>query len=391
MFDWDGWLLKVVYYYGFLVGISNFEVDWNRCRVFKTRRSTIFAIVHNVLAWVLVLNYWKGRVSFNVLFGKANKLHEYVVVIMSGLRVVSGLLTIATRWRRRRQIMRILRRLFRLYLAKPQVKRMSRRAILIKFLNVCITDLLQIALGLDALHRVGPDLILGMALQFCMVSLMTVAISQYYLVMLFIRTQYVMLNSELRSVMEEARGLRYRPHRNGVFMTKCCDLSDRLDDLAQQQDEIQSIVASIAGAFGMQGLLVYTAYYLSAISTAYLTYSLVKHGIENLGMTLGTVAVSLTWCFFYYVDALRNLFVVLSIQNEHRTLIRIIEERTVFLPGLDIRLELSFENFQFQLIRNPFTMSVMKIFPINHGFTTLMFASLFMNSIYLIQYDMANF
>lgn len=234
-----------------------------------------------------------------------------------------------------------MRRLFRLYLAKPQVKRMSRRAILVKFLTVSISDCLQIALGLDALHRIGSDHILGMVLQFLMVSLMTIAISQYYLIMLFIRTQYIMLNSELRALIEEARALSHHARRNGVFMTKCCELSDRLDDIAQQQDEIQSIVASLGGAFGTQGLLVYTAYYLSAVSTAYLTYSLAKYGIENLGMTIGRVAVSLTWCSIYYADALRNLFVVLSIQSEHKTLIHIIEERTVFPPGLDIRLELS--------------------------------------------------
>lgn len=246
-----------------------------------------------------------------------------------------------TRWRRRRPLMRIMRRLFRLYLAKPQVKRMSRRLILVKFLNVSISDCLQIALGLNAVQRIGSDLILGLVLQFCMVACMTLAISQYYLVMLFIRTQYEMLNSELRGLIEETRALSHRPRRNGVFMTKCCELSDRLDDIAQQQDEIQSIVASLGGAFGTQGLLVYTAYYLSVVSTAYLSYSLAKNGIENLGMTFGSLAVSLTWCFFYYSDALRNLFVVLSIQNEHRTLIRIMEERTVFPPGLDIRLELS--------------------------------------------------
>ncbi|KAH8323516.1 hypothetical protein KR067_012541 [Drosophila pandora] len=391
MFDWDGWLLKVVYYYGFLVGISNFEVDWSTCRVFKTKRSTIFALLHNVLALVLVIFYWRGHESFNVLFGKANKLHEYVVVIMSGLRVSSGLLTIVTRWRRRRPLMRIMKRLFRLYLAKPQVKRMSRRAILVKFLNVSISDCLQIALGLNAAKHISSDLILGLVLQFFMVSLMTLAISQYYLVMLFIRTQYVMLNSELRCLIEETRALSHSPRCNGVFMTKCCELSDRLDDIAQQQDEIQSIVASLGGAFGTQGLLVYTAYYLSVVSTAYLSYSLAKHGIENLGMTFGSLAVSLTWCYFYYTDALRNLFVVLSIQNEHRTLIRIMEERTVFPPGLDIRLELSFENFQFQLIRNPLKMIVLNMFPTDYSSTTAMFASFLTNSIYLIQYDIEKF
>ncbi|XP_032307443.1 putative gustatory receptor 36a [Drosophila ananassae] len=315
MFDWDGWLLKVVYYYGFLAGISNFEVDWRKCRVFKTKRSTIFAVFHNALALVLVIFYWRGHESYNVLFGRANKLHEApnygdeVEATSSSdednEEVVPPLLGQATSQE-----------------------------------DVTSVDT---SLGLNAVQRIGSDLILGLVLQFCMVACMTLAISQYYLVMLFIRTQYEMLNSELRGLIEETKALSHRPRRNGVFMTKCCELSDRLDDIAQQQDEIQSIVASLGGAFGTQGLLVYTAYYLSVVSTAYLSYSLAKNGIENLGMTFGSLAVSLTWCFFYYTDALRNLFVVLSIQNEHRTLIRIMEERTVFPPGLDIRLELSSE------------------------------------------------
>ncbi|XP_043069728.1 putative gustatory receptor 36a [Drosophila bipectinata] len=386
MFDWDGWLLKFVYFYGFLVGISNFEIDWSTRRVFTTKRSTIFAVTHNVLCVMLLFNYWQLFQKFSSFFGQANSLHKFLIILMSGLKVV-----FVIRWRLRRKLMRIMRRLFRLYVTSSHTKKMAGMAILIKILNVCFADCMQIAMGVSTLSHHGSAPVLGISLQYSMIFLMTVATTQYYLIMLFIRIQYATLNSELRCLIEETRTLSYRSRRKGAFMTKCCDLSDRLDDLAKRQDEIQSIVIRISKEFGVQGLLVYTGYYINSIITIYMTYSLLRNGFESQGVSLSMLIFLYIWSFFYYADALRNLFVVLGIQNEHKALIRTLEERTGFPPGLDIRLELSFENFQFQLIRNPFTMSVMNIIPIDHRFTTSMFASLFMNSICLIQYDMGNF
>ncbi|XP_044572165.1 putative gustatory receptor 36c [Drosophila ananassae] len=160
-----------------------------------------------------------------------------------------------------------MRALFRVYLVKPQIIRMSHRAILLKFLNVLLTDGLQISLGVIVGLKGSGDF-LGIIMQFFMSAVMTVSISQYYLVMLFIRTQYLMLNSELRGLIEETRALSYRPRRNGV-MTKCCELSDRLDDIAQQQAEIQSLVISTENAFGVQGLFMYIG--IRPISADYMT------------------------------------------------------------------------------------------------------------------------
>lgn len=90
MFDWDGYLLKLVYFYGFLVGVSNFEIDWSACRVFKSKRSTIFAATHNVLALILLIYYPKVIIKFGSFFVERNSLHMIVIFLMSGLIIASG-------------------------------------------------------------------------------------------------------------------------------------------------------------------------------------------------------------------------------------------------------------------------------------------------------------
>nr|XP_043069727.1 putative gustatory receptor 36a [Drosophila bipectinata] len=241
------------------------------------------------------------------------------------------------------------------------------------------------------LNHLGFRQIQGMAFQFAMAALTSFAITQHYLVMLFVRIQYQILNSELKLVIEESRWLSYHSPRNGVFMTRCCYLADQLENISNWQDQIQSIVTYLGEVFGVQGLLAYSGNYINSVGTTYLTFSLYKYGRDTIGLPLKSLILSFIWCFFDYLNALRSHFLMLSIEDEHQKTMRLLEERTVFAPGLDVRLEQSFEAFQFQLARNPLKMHVMNMFPISHTFTTAMFSSLAMNTIYLIQYDMENF
>ncbi|XP_043069860.1 putative gustatory receptor 36a [Drosophila bipectinata] len=391
MFDWVGWLLRAVYIYGFLIGVSNFEIDWRAGRVLKSIRSTAYAATINILT-VLVLGFQVGTdTNLNVIFGNANKLHEYVIIVMSVLRIISGLTVLLTRWQQRCKLMTLVRILFRLYLEKPQIKRMSRWAILTKTITVTLKDFLQIALALEALGRLGARQALGMYMQFGMAALMSYALSQHYLIMLFVRVEYQILNSELEQVIEESCWLSYHSPRNGVFMTKCCYLADRLEDIGKRQDEVQSIVTYLGEVFAVQGLLAFTENYISSVGTTYLIFSLFKYGRERLGMPLNAVIFSICWCFFHYLDSFRSHFLMLSILDEHRRMAGLLKKSSMFAPGLDVRLEQSFETYLFQLARNPLKMHVMQMFPISHTFTTAMFGSIAMNSIYLIQYDMENF
>ncbi|KAH8278087.1 hypothetical protein KR026_010390 [Drosophila bipectinata] len=391
MFDWVGCLLKALYCYGFLIGVSNFEVDWKTGRAYKTSRCTTLAALINFLTMALLIVYLSGNTQLNIISKSANKLHEYVVQVMAVLRTVAGLTVLLTRWQQRCKLMTLVRILFRLYLEKPQIKRMSRWAILTKTITVTLKDFLQIALALEALSRLGGRQALGMYMQFGMAALMSYALSQHYLIMLFVRVEYQILNSELEQVIEESCWLSYHSPRNGVFMTKCCYLADRLEDIGKRQDEVQSIVTYLGEVFAVQGLLAFTENYISSVGTTYLIFSLFKYGRERLGMPLNAVIFSICWCFFHYLDSFRSHFLMLSILDEHRRMAGLLKKSSMFAPGLDVRLEQSFETYLFQLARNPLKMHVMQMFPISHTFTTAMFGSIAMNSIYLIQYDMENF
>ncbi|KAH8413179.1 hypothetical protein KR009_008647 [Drosophila setifemur] len=391
MFDWVSWLLKAVYLYGHLVGVTNFEFDWNTGRVLTTRRSTFYALTHNVLVVTLIVIYWSRFNSFNGVFNNANQLHQYVFVAMVGLETIAGLTILLNRWRHRCQTMNLAKRVINLYRAKPQVKRMIRFGLLAKVIIALSTDFLQVIISLGNSERASSGQLLGMGLQFTMATIVNLAISQNYLAMLVIRANYQLLNSELEKVVRECKEMSYHSPRNGVFMTRCCYLADQLDDIGRFQSQLQSVVKEVGDVFDIQGLMVYGGYYMGSVAFNYLTFSVIKHGSDGLDMSAWTTIGAFLWWVLYFLDALMNLFSMLFTLDDHQKMIRQLEERTVFAPGLDVRLEESFENLQYQLIRNPFKLGILNLFFINRKATTAMMGSVIMHSIYLIQYDMENF
>ncbi|XP_017150891.2 putative gustatory receptor 36a [Drosophila miranda] len=392
MVDWAGLVLKCSYYYGHLIGLTNFEFDWATGRVYTSQRSTVYAMCIGVMFPVLLAYRWVGRGKFNLMFENANMLHEYVMVLVRGLRIVAGLFTLIGRWQKRRHVMGLTRSVFRLFRERPEVLLMCRRGILIKVFIAVVTDSLHVLFSVDTMaSHMDTGLLIGQFLMYSLTSIVNLAVAQHSLAMLFLRARYQLLNRELRQVIDESSGLSHRPPRRGVFICRCCCLADRLDAIASQQGRLQAMVVKIGQVFAIQGLLVYSGYYLSTVAVGYLTYSIVKNGPEALGITpMGLVLIAV-WCCFYYTDALLNLFVILNILEEHRATTRLLEERTLFAEGLDVRLEQAFESLQLQLIRNPLELNIMQIFPVTRSSTTAMFGSVLTHCIFLIQYDMEHF
>ncbi|KAH8246388.1 hypothetical protein KR038_008106 [Drosophila bunnanda] len=391
MLHWVYWLLKAANLYGHLIGVSNFEFNWRTGRVFSTARSTLYAIVNNVTIVVLLVFYLYRGSDFAARLFSANKLNEYVLIILTGLRIAAGTITVLNRWRQRYQLIELARKFFRLFLSRRQGIWNSRWNVLGKFLAAALTDALQMTISLEAMGRVDSTMFLGMCLQFWMSAILNLAIAQHFLVTLFIRAEYQVLNLELRQVIEESKDLSYHQKRRGAFMTRCCQLADQVEDIARTQNELQLILKELYDVFDIQGLIVYVGYYISVVGTTFLTYSIYKYGYTELGMTLKSVTLAFIWCFFYYLDALINFFTTLSVQDGHREMIRLLEDRTLFAFGLDVRLEQSFESLQLQLVRNPLKMEIMKLFTVSRSETLAMFGSLVTHSIILIQYDMENF
>ncbi|XP_016963385.1 putative gustatory receptor 36a [Drosophila biarmipes] len=287
--------------------------------------------------------------------------------------------------------MRLVKIWLKVLLKKPQVIRISRWGILFKFIMAIMTDLLQLAITWNAMGHAKANQATLIALQFWMSAMVNLAIAQRYLVIVLVRAHYHLLNIELRQVIDESRILSSQPRRKGAFMTKCCSLADQVDNIAKLQSQLQMIVSHLEEVFGIEALLVYSGYYIFSIAITYMIYSILKYGLDNLEMTLTSTVLSFTWCFFFYLDAILNLFNTLNLQDDHKKLARLLEERTLFDHTLDVRLEESFESMQLQLIRNPFKIEIVKLFPVSRNSAMAMFGSLVTHSVFLIQYDMEYF
>ncbi|EDX05297.1 GD24103 [Drosophila simulans] len=389
--DLESFLLGAVYHYGLLIGLSTFEFDWNTGRVFTTKWSTFYAIAMDSCIFVLYIYHWTGNTNIvNTIFGRANMLHEYVVAIMTGLRIATGLFILIHRWYQRCKMMDLTASVFRMYVARPQVGRMSRWGILTKFISGTMTDGLQMAMVLNAMGHIDSQFYLGVGLQYWVSVILNMTMIQQYMRMLFVRTQFQLINTELRQVIEEAKELLLSPRHQGVFMTKCCSLADQLENIARVQSQLHTIVDQMEKVYGIQGAMIYGGYYLSSVGTCYLAYSILKHGYENLNMALSAVILSYAWCLFYYLDGMLNLSVMLHVQDDYREMLQILGERTIFV-GLDVRLEEAFENLNLQLIRNPLEIKVVKLYDVTRSNTLAMFGNLITHSIFLIQYDIEHF
>ncbi|KAH8249425.1 hypothetical protein KR032_009562 [Drosophila birchii] len=392
MFDWVSLLLQAGYYYGLMIGIGNFEVDWRNGDVFTTTRCTLYAIASNIVIVVLFALHLIEKASHtSVAFEGADQLYVYVVITMAILRLLAGFFTLLNQWRSQSQHMLLVKNLLRLCLARPQLIRMSRWRILLVFCISLVTNLFQLAFTLGSIHHADPKLYLGIVLYLWMSAILSLYMVYHYLLLLCIWRQYNLLNEELKQVIEESKFLSYNLSRKAAVMTRCCTLADQLDDIAKLQDHLQSIVAQLTNVFGLQGMLIFSGYYVSALVTIYKTYSILKEKPEDIGINLKDQILSLTRIFLYHISGILNLFMVLHIQDSHKEMIRLLDERTLFAPGLDVRLEQSFECLQLQLIRNPLQMDILKLFPISRQSLWATMGSILLDSISLIQYDIENF
>ncbi|KAH8307921.1 hypothetical protein KR059_002373, partial [Drosophila kikkawai] len=389
--DWVSLLLRTGYYYGHIIGVSNFEIDWRTGRVFRSTRSTVYAIAGNVLILMLISFKVVGKATFTVHFEGTHQLYNYVVFSVTLLRNTAGLVTLYNQWRYQSQIMLLVKTTLRRCRDNPEVIRMSRWRILLMFCIGIVTDNFRVAFPLGTKNQADTNVFLGVVLHFWLSAILNLLLAQHYIVMLCIRGQYNMLNAKLKQVIKESKHLSLNPSRKGAFMTKCCTLADQLEDIAKVQDHLQSIVTQLDRVFGIQFVMVISGNYVSTVATIYTTYRVFRQDLKDLRVNMRGLILSFTWCLCSYMTGFLDLIMALRIQDDHKEMIRLLEERTLFAPGLDVRLEQSFESLQLQLIRNPLKMNVLQLFQVNRQLIWATTGSIILHSISLIQYDFENF
>lgn len=242
-------------------------------------------------------------------------------------------------------MMHLAKMVIRVYVARPQVKRMIRWAILTKAFTAYITNFLQLLIIVVASERIDSCQLFGMSLQLVMSLILNLSLSQHYILVLIIWANYHLINTELKQVVGECQDLSYPSPGNVALKVKCCSLANQLNNIGARQDRLQSIVLKLGQIFGIEGLIVYVSYYIGSVIIVYLSYSIIKNGPENLHINLNAVILCFAWTFFFYLDSVVTLCVMLNIQDDHQQMMHLLQRRTLLSSLLDMRLNKAVNNY----------------------------------------------
>ncbi|EDV56752.1 putative gustatory receptor 59d [Drosophila erecta] len=382
--------LKMAYAYGRLTGVINFEIDLKTGRTLVTRRATLFSVSTHLLIFALLVYHTLRKSVVTVMWRYANSLHEYVFLVIAGFRIVCVFLALVSRWSQRHTFMGLFDSFWGLYQRNPGIIDYCRRSIVSKSCCVAIIETLQIIATLAMMrNRLNIALALRIWAVFSLTAILNVIISQYFVATACVRGRYMLLNKDLQAIVSESQSLV--PSGGGVFVTKCCSLADRLEGLAKSQSELQRLIENLATAYQCEVVCLLITYYLNMLGTVYLLFSFSKYGNFGNHLPLLVALCAIAYFFFYILDCWLNTFNVYYLLDAHNKMVRLLSGRTLFRPGLDHRLEMAFEDFALNLVRNPLKLRIYGLFEFGRASSFAVGNSLLTHSLLLIQYDVQHF
>lgn len=332
------WCLCSAYYYGRLTGVLNFEIDLKTGRTRVTNRANLYAaLAQVVLTYFLVLQAMEPK-FFRLFWWQANVLHEVVYLVMAGFRLGCILVSLMSRWQHRRQFIRLFHSFRCLVQEHPEITQNCRVGIASKCFCSTSLDALMLLMGVVMMWQY---LTVFMVLQICSVSILTaiinVVITQYYVATAVIRGRYALLIRDLGTVMAEAQSLV--PNGGGVYVTRCCDLADRLDELAAAQSDLQALTERLSKTYSLQVFCMSLAYYLNFVGSAYLAFSVGKYTniTENWPPFFRALAVA--YLVIFMSDSFLSTYNTFRLLNSHSEMSELLKQRSALPNGLDHRLE----------------------------------------------------
>ncbi|XP_017018782.1 putative gustatory receptor 59c [Drosophila kikkawai] len=383
-------ILRFVYWYGRLVGVINFEVDLRTKKARITRRATICAAIHNgiLISLLYVQKFNDG--SIRLAWNNAKFLHEYFFLLITLVRHWAVLFILCSRWLRRCRILKLWNELARMVRETPEVMRLYRRGIFLKFVISFLSDSMHTILDFSAQRKkLTLSLALNLFVWYTFATILNVTVGLYYLSILQVHGHYVLLHEDIKKLIGEAQRVScIRNRRGGVFATKCCSLADELELLAQRQAKLQGLLFEMWTLFQVQTLGMSLVYYLSTMGTIYYAFCSVLYNTTGLGSTyLGLLLIALSTVFFY-ADNFITLNIGFLIRDEVDKIHRVLAERTLFCQELDERLEAAFDSFELQLARAPCEFYIFGLYKVERGTFMAMINSVITHSIVLVQWEL---
>ncbi|KAH8233304.1 hypothetical protein KR026_006436 [Drosophila bipectinata] len=385
-------MLRFFYLYGRAVGVMNFEVDWRTGEAKATRRATILAAAHNVGVTLLLfyLNIRSGSVRSSWI--EARLMHEYFFLLMTVVRTLAVLLALASRWRQRRRILRLWKNVIQMIRSRPEVVRLNRRSIMVKFVLGVMADSLHSVLDHSAQRKkIASDMLLNLLVLYAYTTMFNVIVGQYYLAILQIHAHYLVLQKDLKILMQEAESVcQIRNRRGGVFATKCCFLADQVDELAERHSKLHATCQDVSEILQIQSFSMTLVYYLSTMATIYYSFCSIYYKNTDLSSSYWGLLLLLAFSVFYYLDCFITLNVSFVINDQCQEMITMLAGRAVFSKPLDQRLETAFESLQLQLAQKIPEFYVLGLFKMERSRLMAMGNSVITYSILLIQWELQN-
>ncbi|XP_050740938.1 putative gustatory receptor 36b [Drosophila biarmipes] len=141
--------------------------------------------------------------DLRAMLGKTNTLQASVVLTVTGLRIIAGLLTLLIRWRKRKQMMQIMAGVFRLSPLDSPYKKPYRWWLLLKIFTASVVFLLHVAQTVQIIDSQNIQLNLRLFMMSWTFFITNLAVLQYFLILLFFRTKYQIINEKLKKVVRE--------------------------------------------------------------------------------------------------------------------------------------------------------------------------------------------
>jgi len=269
---------------------------------------------------------------------KANSLQEIVLNIIAYVRMVGVLISLACRWLERPTYMKLFNSINRLYTKNPEIIRYCRRSIVSKCFCAIMSELLQVIVILVlTANRLSFGRALSIWCVLCLTSTINVIISQYFAAIAILRGSYTLLNKKLKSILSEIQSLI--PNKSGVFMTKCCQLADILDEMARTQSHLQKLTECLSRTYRVQIICMVITYHLNFAGIFYFMFTIKKYKLMTATWPGIIIVGSTIHLIFHCMDCWLNLFNIFYLIDSHYEMVKILNQRTLFQPGLDKRLE----------------------------------------------------
>ncbi|KAH8233090.1 hypothetical protein KR026_004078 [Drosophila bipectinata] len=402
------WCLYICYKYGRFTGVINFEYDMKARRARATKRTTVWAAVSHSTMFLMLLLQIVKRQTIGSIWTGASTMTAYVFMAIALVRMCCVFLAVVSRWCNRQRFMKLFNAYMNLSLVHPEIIQYCRRSIVSKFFTALMAETLQMVVVLLVLRRrLTLTMAVGIWSIMSLMAIINVIVTQFFIALAHIRGRYCLLNKELRAVVSEVQSLV--PNRKGVHMIRCCVLADRLEEIAQTHSELQALTEELSKTYQVQILCMIVTYYMTMVGNVYLLFSLNKYGALTGLFNIYIGGLGVMYLVFYYLDCSLNGLNVMYLLDAHAEMVRLLQQRTNFQPGLDQRLEtvvsrflrrkpyntphmssFQFESFTLNLARNPFKLRVFGMFEMDYASSFALGGSMLTHSILLIQYDIEN-